>query len=288
MIKFVFDNDALGHLVKDAQYEQLKLKILESRQRRQNQFFISAVTLWEAFKGTHEKNFNGLQQMLCEGLELAGEENVLPDPHDYLRFRFLRTPRREQRSDTSRLIAQIHSFLGMKSHSEFVCAFGEVVRYVSNEIEKIRASVDQSTARMNGHDELKRVLDPEKIREFSLVFFSSLLQHFRLEDAVVITSPKNILQTHPSLYYFASLYQILMRKRVFNGAKVRIGDFFDLERVIYLDTCDYLVTDDKALIDLFNNCRTPYMNGRAIRLNKLLDHVGRPRLLNMVTFPLGN
>jgi hypothetical protein len=72
--------------------------------------------------------------------------------------------------------------------------------------------------------------------------------------------------------------------RVFNektyreGGKVRRGDAFDFIQVLYLDICDYLVTDDKPLINAVVKTDLPDLQGRAIRLDEFLQYLENPHL----------
>ena len=101
-------------------------------------------------------------------------------------------------------------------------------------------------------------------KHFLSVIYSNLLKRFGIKS-----DKDNKLI---SLIYLANLY-IYYDSILAENNLPRKSDFVDLEQAVYLDCCDYILTNDGNYRSLINDCPFIDLYGRAICLDEFIEKI---------------
>jgi hypothetical protein len=286
VISFVLDQCAWEALHNTPEFEKLHPRILESIERRINRFYLTRLNILELFKGLNESNFDRLRKNVRVAFGYSGAANLLLDPSDHLLpdlkqvdSPFIKIKRRQ-------LCDEIRLLLGATDWPEYESRFGEHIegyRSVCQDLtlrgQKMRDGVRQFVSGWS-KSEKKTNLSYGASGNWFALFCDRVLPTL-LRDPKAVDIDTDLLQERsPALVYFSELNRSISHSMVSNGRKWDSGDSFDLIYPMYLDVADYLVTQDKGLRALFRNTGNPYLENRAITVEKLLEHIHKPHLLS--------
>jgi hypothetical protein len=286
MLTFVFDNDALVHLTQRSNYDSLKTKIQESFERRINRVYFTRVNFWEFVQGVSESNLHQFQHFLREFCGLCQQRYILPLPEICLRESIGRLTRNELETACSTLVKNMQSMLAVRSCEDFRSEFADIQDYLveANNSLYDAAVADDEAFRENppslSKKEITEGISADKSGHFWEKMHKSLLHRFQLDELLPGITPMELARQLPSLFEMSEIYRILLKKILVDGKKPDKGDFFDLQKIVYLGRCDYIVTDDRKFRVLFDEVGTCALFGRCIPLDKFLEHVGRPTLIS--------
>lgn len=291
MIRFVYDNNVLGHLIDRPDYAEVKSSILQSIKDGGSSFYYSEMNFWELFKGVNCDNFPQLRRILEQAFELCGQGNVLVNPHEHLAYSAGILTHAQYCESAARLLGLIRRIIQCADFSSFHAKFGALVERVRAQVDSVIKDAHRSTSvmreRLRGHSVTKsRSTARGKLNElFFRLYYEDVAKHFRMESAVTTLTAEEVASKYPSLKYYSDIFHTLLIKRM-NRKNVDNGDYFDLEMVAYLDICDYIVTDDRPFIALFEESGTADLRGRAIRLPALIEHLEGKTLANRPVSPV--
>ncbi|MDH4156328.1 MAG: hypothetical protein OEW00_03515 [candidate division Zixibacteria bacterium] len=292
MIEFVYDNDALEHLIKADDYKELKPRILESVERGINRFYICQYTFWEMVKGASRRNLTRLQNILREAYWLSGEGQVLLYPTPHLKHSLGAISVRDYKKNCQEFIRCIQEFLCCREFADFEHKFGSAQSFISDELKALsdlavkgREVVFKNLSN-TGTDGAKEFLSSTNSESFFRIFLPQIIERFKLESELSGLSADTVQRKVPSLRQFSDVFRTLQLKRLTGNKKIDLNDYFDVQKVVYLDKCDYLITDDRRLRVLFKEANCSDLWGRAIPMQKAKEHIKKRCLINRLTNPV--
>jgi len=121
----------------------------------------------------------------------------------------------------------------------------------------------------------------EDLQEFRNMIFNNLITRFDLNtNASLYRKPLDFVKAVPSLSILTDILTFYYERVYLEKQKIKQGDYVDIFQSVFLDACDYILTEDKNYRDLINKC--PYSNysGRAMSLEEFIEAVFN------ATFPL--
>lgn len=294
MLRFTFDNDAIGHLVNSETFEEHRKNIEGASNRKSVAVHFSRTNLLEMVKGVKECNFQYLQRLLRQAYVLGGRRNLLLSPSHHLKCGLGQADQETVNQWYEAFYKDVRQMFGATDYREFHQVYGKASASLGRGNDAIwNAAKEVKQASLDTLDrERRKALDDRYLSDksgsrFFDEMYPGLLQRFNLQDDIVDLDREEIVRRLPSLVQFCEVYRTLQRKRVIEGHNPQPGDFFDVERVIYLDLCDYIVSDDRRFRNLLNDAGTSDLCGRAIELEEFLEHLEHPMLEKRLTLPVG-
>ncbi|MCB2229284.1 hypothetical protein KQH82_01115 [bacterium] len=289
MIRFVWDNDAIEHIQSRQDYDELKDRILALDALGDIRAYYSEVSFLELIKGVNQQNFERLKAVTRNAYDLCGKGHLLLYPDEHLRVALGIYDRSEVQRKGSNLIREIKFFVDLPSIGAFKTAFDERASFIAKNIGAIYESSCASTRVLNTEidgipkNTRKRMISTRDDEAFFRLFYRDALSRFSLNDCVDSATAESVDNALPSLKQFSSVFYSLLLKRLFDQKQVQPSDFFDIQKVVYLDLCDYIVTDDRRFRVLFDESRLASMAGRAISHEEFLLHLESPYLRKQKT-----
>ncbi len=295
MLKFTFDNDALQDLVENPDYQQLLKEIRRARERREIELYFSQTNMLELVKGVTQGNFRLLQNLLRQAIVLCGRNNLLLSPSHHLKYGLGYLSPRELAQLRANRYYDVLQMFKANDFGSFMTSFGKmreklssdqdvIWRQASDGVEKIRKMNNKA-----GQGKPENWLLSESGSSLWIqLSYEALLQLFGLEDAVSGLSREQVQERLPSLVQYAEAFRSLNHRRVVKRFRVEKGDYFDIQKVVYLDLCDYIISNDGRFVDVLNEAGTADLVGRAIKLEDFIRHLEHPCLLNRLTTAIHN
>lgn len=289
MLRFTFDNDAIEHLVNRDTFEQHRQNIARVSDRQEVVVHFSRTNLLELIKGATERNFRRLQTLLRQAYALGGRHNMLLSPSHHLRWGLGRADQETLNQWYNDLYNDVFQMFKAANFQEFQALYSKAIASLNRGNVAIleKAMEVKQSAQGMPDSEKKEFADDFLSEKGSSLFFDlvypSILEQFNLQDEVSGLDREEVVRRLPSLIQFCDVYRSLMRKRIIDGRIPKKGDYFDIQKVVYLDWCDYIVSDDRKFRVLLNEAGTSDLVGRAIPLSKFLEHIDKPFLLHRLT-----
>ena len=288
MIRFLYDNDVLEHLIDDADYEAARRAVIKSVEEVQSQFYYTQISFLELLKGIRPSNFERLKRIALESYVLSGGGSVLLNPQDHLAYATQQMSQTRYVENVAVMIGDIRSLTKSPDYAAFTANSEARASYLRNWLEATKRESQRSTDYLQEQIESGEesqadlLLSNRSSNEFFQRYTGQILDHFHLGPALARLSVDEIVEKFPSLKYFADVFRVRLLKRL-AGKKVQESDYFDLEKVAYLDICDYIVTDDRAFRALFKETGIPDLAERAISLSRLREHLSGKMLKKQPT-----
>jgi hypothetical protein len=282
MISFVFDNNALNSLSNREDYSHVKEMIHDSRLRCMNSFFFPVLSFLEYLKGINFSSFGGLHRLIYEARDICGERNILLQPGYHVGIRLKKVDDEFESDLCAHDVKMISDFLGCRDYSDYVRVSGksdEVVKATSQRVYDMLLHVQsESRKRLENFEKIekKAFLSPENSQDFFEWFLKGLVKSSFIGEDLRELSMSYVKRFVPSLRYFSDVWQRYAYITEFTTKKARSGDNFDTLYTLYLDRCDYLVTDDRSFTALCND--TESLARRLITTDRLVQHLKRPQL----------
>nr|MBN2276719.1 hypothetical protein [candidate division Zixibacteria bacterium] len=109
------------------------------------------------------------------------------------------------------------------------------------------------------------------VNDFRRFIFDKLQLRFKLKG-VMNNYPdfQYMVQRLISLFYLADV-QICYNLNLLEGAAPDDREYIDLEQIVYLNGCDYFITNNKKYLRLINECSFADLKGRAISLDTFME-----------------
>ena len=287
MLRFTFDNDAIEHLVRSDTFEEHRQEIQRASNRQDLMMHLSRTNVLEIVKGVTERNFRRLQMLLRQAYAFGGRRNLLLSPSHHLKWGLGRVDPHTLNEWYNSFYNDVFQLFKAANYPEFQERYAKVSASLDRGNDAIwnnAKDVKQAIlAKLDSKAKKKSAdwfLSPEGSSLFFDLMYSTVLQQFNLGDDVIGLEREEVVRRLPSLVQFCDTFRTLQRKRIIEGHNPQKGDYFDIQKVVYLDLCDYIVSDDRRFRALVDAAGTSDLFGRAIPLSKFLQHIHRPFLLN--------
>jgi len=143
------------------------------------------------------------------------------------------------------------------------------LRYISN----FADAVKEHTAGFKNPESARQTFqsNTDVLNDFRRFIFDKLQLRFKLKG-IMNNYPdfQYMVQRLISLFYLSDV-QICHNLNILEGQESTLDDYVNLEQLVYLNGCDYFVTNDRKIIDLVNNCPFADLKGRIISLDDFID-----------------
>jgi len=287
MLNFVFDHNAFVHLFGRSDYPQIKAAIGELSQEGHCRIWFSATNLTEMMKGTTETNYHERKECLTKALALAQNRHFFPSPTDYLFLDIRRLGLQgllEKAAFVRKLCADV---LSIPDAPTFLEKYGWVQDELDlNKMEFFRNVTDAQEPVLEMSMAKRKSSAHAKCGENRrLSFLRDSVIQLLLKYAPELAPQEGegmsltvLLRCRPAILYFSELVRTFSGKTYLNKRRVRDGDDYDFIYALYLDVCDYLVTDDRSLRSMFKETNLPELLDRAITLEAFLENLSTPFL----------
>lgn len=287
MLNFVFDLNALIHLFNRNDYPQIKAAIGEFTQEGHCRFWFSVTNLTEMMKGITEDNFQERKDCLRNAMALVQDRFFFPSPADYVFMEVRKLGLTGLLEKGAFVRSLCEETLSMPDAQTYLEKYGWVDDELDKNREEFFRSVSSAQAPVLGESmaERKNSAHAKCSEDQRLSFLRDSVKRLHLMYASK-AAPQDegginlmvLLRCRPAILYFSELVRAFSRKTYLNKRQVRRGDDHDFMYALYLDVCDYFVTDDASLRSLFQETDLPELLGRAITLEKFLEHLASPFL----------
>lgn len=277
MLRFLLDTSAVAHLVSRIDYRRLADAMKHASEIETARFHFSAVGFYEYVGGVTANNLSTFQHLLRQAVELVGKDNLLIDPGAHVQARL---GRQDAPAARRRLERDIERFLAAGDLDEFYVDCHNVITHVDRMSEQFEALARVDLARAAGEVEAVRPEHENGSRRARVGWsadFDSAIEFFELD----LRSSRRKMRPgdqNPSLACWSDTLSVLVSRRAEKQQSIEPGDVFALGEVVYLDVCDYLVSESPQVGRLLDACGNPELLRRPITADELDDHLGDPRL----------
>jgi len=276
MIRCLFDNNALADLAKSnakAIYD-LRNRIIKLSNTGKISFRFSPIAFYEQLAGVNSKeSLANAQNTVKNAYSLTAAGHFLLDPVFHLKRNLSLVSKNDVINKGKMWVETFRIFIKCTNVNDFHENFGEMQSILSNQLDIIFKKSSELA------QEGRNSIDFESRRSFKLFLkdrhfrnylrksiFESTIDHFNLSSARNYYKLSKVLRLIPSILYFVDT-RLYLNWKYAAGRNPRSSDYFDLEQLIYLDICDYILTMDGGLIDILDNCGNNGLRNRALRLD---------------------
>lgn len=117
----------------------------------------------------------------------------------------------------------------------------------------------------------KRFVEDEWITRRTKRAWKSFCQHYSLPRELENWPLDRALTVFHSFRYWVDYRLTYEKKLLFDNKKPSPSDYLDWEQIVYLNIMDYLVTNDRGLITILNECKNRELNKVSMRFKEFLD-----------------
>jgi hypothetical protein len=283
-VNFAFDTNAYSCLCDRNDFDAIVALIKDQRGTVRPLFSVG--NWFEYLKGMTESNFTKRQSYLKSIHRLVLEGAVLADTKSHIRHALGMVTDADLIGQVSEMLANIRLLIHARDFHAFWTEVGEAIRHdvernsaiCSGYSDMIKVIVDRAeiTKSAIGEKWLSALLQGDKTADGFRNMVNGGLKRFDLNLSFFGGDPKVLFQRLPSVEYFFDVYLHFVRRGVHNKRKVKSGDYVDMDQVFYLNVADYLVTRDKALRSLVNECGNDALKSRAISPEEFIDLLHKP------------
>lgn len=280
------DNDALRQLPGSDALRSFQNEVQQPPEQRRVIFCYSYTSFTELMIETIPENLAEHQEMLRTVDHLCGPGRgaYLPPPALYLNM-WLKPP--EEMMDRARevqlLDEMIRAFIDAKDYGEFESRLGQMREGMT---ESLRQHYDMVHSAVRQRRERLREVEHARDRFNNEVSAQSLLSGNRrgilsMYDLVEFfngRSEDEVLDAAPGVRYYLELERAYLDRYYFEEVEPQPEDFFRKQQGVYLDGCDYVVTNDPAYPELLSRYKLEELTGRAIGMDLVVKHLRRPTL----------
>lgn len=287
MLNFVFDNNAWITLFGRSDYSQIKVCLGQFFREKYIRIWFTSTNLTEMMLGVTEHDFASRIESMKQAVTLAQQKYFCPVVTDYLFLDIRKVGLLgllEKGGITRELCTNVSSTSDFQTFKENNSRVVEEVDTINREFfrnvtDAQKPELEKSAAARKNTAESK--CGENKRLSTLRDSVMSLLPLYAPELAPKSDDVMNLmllLRRRPALLYFSELIRVFSKKTRLNKRKVRKGDGYDFSYVLYLDVCDYLVTNDRSLRSMIEETNLPELLGRAITLEAFLENLTSPFL----------
>lgn len=280
MIRFVLDNNAAQDIVVSGKYDDVLSVIVDSIANGSNSIYCTHLGYLELVTGLNEENFAVRRDAVEACLKLCNDK-VLDLPETYILHDLGVWDSSKVREMENKLRSHMRDFCRAKLVADLNGTW-------TNTIREFKGALVQAQDNRTDAQGLSREITSIAQKE-GRVPYRSDRAHFR-EDVpsavfLSVSARENVdvtlfdrFKELDAILYYADYWYRYNHKTINGGMKSRRGDAVDSILIMYLDRCDYLVTNDGSFRDTVNDPENDELFGRAISVEQFMDHVLEPNL----------
>lgn len=292
MIHFCFDNNALQALFANDRYDEILAAVTRLRQTESARFHFSFYNFCERILGIGHGHFEEIRDYLRNSNRLTQGQLLLR--HSFHigsttgSFPFLIT------MDKERVLLELQNWVDFLNDLD-KCSNEQEAIALAEPLQKL--ILEDKTASFSGFESIRGAMQSFKnearFKNKSAVFCSSEEDRLNLRANLFLKklSSLNLLQIHSelgdeeianlttvcvSIIYQADVYISYFQEVFSSQLKPDKGDWLDFEYIIYLDRCDYLVTNDRRFRGIIGRAGITELNDRLISTDEFCKSVIGP------------
>lgn len=273
MLRFALDNNALQALVNHDSYSEYKARIVRSVTKSEMCVYFTHIGFLELGTGLNADNFEERRCIINECLSLC-KGNILALPQLYV-YMDIGLRSKEQLSDEE---SGLHDYFTKVSSVE---SFEELPDAVVRQMDGFKQHmIDLHIKRVDVQYKARQLEHKDGgdgPADFVEGFKQSLIRKLK-QTRDLPTDDIERFKKHPGVECFANYWYGYNKKTQSSGFTSKRGDSADAMLVMYLDRCDYLISNDRVLKDIADGQGSDKLHGRVIDVSRFLDHICIPTL----------
>ena len=281
-IEILLDNNAIKDIANLSEYENILGRLDELSKSAQLRTHFNLHSFIEQIEGPRvEEHFKKAQARVQKAAEICNKSLLLPE-EPYLKECLGSIGSKEVIEEINHWKGILNDFCNCTNFEEFEGRLGPLRNFTLNDKREwydyglsIKKKVSSYVESIKSDDtKIIPFYDTNKLRIFRQTIFNNLIQRHNLKWVQKLyPKQEEFVKKAISLCYQSDIYIYYFYLRDFEGHKSKQSDYVDLAQVIYLDKCDYIVTNDKNYRNLINKCPFCDLKGRAISLDELLEQL---------------
>ncbi|MCP4705898.1 MAG: hypothetical protein GY865_14965, partial [candidate division Zixibacteria bacterium] len=256
MIEIILDNNALQYICEPERYD----RILKRLNKLYNDGILSMhfnnIVFLEQIIGLNRKYFKEAQQFIRDASKVF-HKSLLLHPQKYVEDCILNLSNEDKLKEDRIVRTLIQEFCNYKSYDEASNNIGKYRDFHSRIKDKIFSGdmkiFKYMQAKKKDNTDLVFNKNTKDLFVFGDMIWRVLLKSYNLEQKTRYIPGKVLEKRLVSLCYLRDLL-VYHQKIMFEGTKPSPGDEADYKQVVYLNTCDYIITNDRKFREKLNNC----------------------------------
>lgn len=294
MIEILFDNNAFQLFHKRDDYEHYVRKLTKLYNEKKLRIHFNLHNFIEQIEGTDsESAFKWAQKTVNQAGRISNKNFLIP-PDLYLQKAIGVASTNEIMEDGEFWMKTFSEFVKLKSLGDFEDFLRQLKDYTIKSKQNI----------YEGNKDIKKQIElfkrENKIKNFKnyivknagnlgflqKMFFDVFIEKYKLAlGRKLCPSDNAFVKKLVSLCYLSDVY-ICYNLELSDGRNPKLGDFVDFEQVIYLDCCDYIVTNNTSDYFIwFDNYAFANLANRALTLDMFLELIYSDNFLNTKKAP---
>ncbi|MEZ5357389.1 MAG: hypothetical protein R3F48_01070 [Candidatus Zixiibacteriota bacterium] len=281
MIVITLDSQVLSKIAGD---EYLFNQIYEKAEKLYKSqclvFLFSPIVFIESMKGVKSEKHFIIDQNRVRKASILCNKHFLPDTSNHLRNTIKLNSEKDAYligNNWNRRFYEIATCDSFEVYqAKHMPTFIRLNRQIEENHKAIKTILTQVQSGLKG-EEYK---NEEFMNSLRLDFLNIAIDHFDIKNAITLTmySLTEIERKLPGLTFFAFSYAKLVQDYFDpDGRKdLLASDYCDMLQTIYLDTCDYIVSEDRYFAGIVNNSGLKELEGRVItfaEFTRFLDNL---------------
>jgi hypothetical protein len=278
-IDIILDTNALEFICDCDRFEELMRRIKQLLDDSVLRIHFNVIAFCERLEGIVEKHFENARDHIRKASTITGRTFILP-PKQHLMKCIGLFPEEDIRNEALIWFKLFQGFCSCKDYDDFKSVFATAADDLRHQNESILQGANRIYSFIQQIKESNK--SEGKITKFNL----NLSEVFNFKRVLRDNFPRRYDLYEPtrqmagylmekklrSISYLTDAY-FYYSKKVFNGMKPQSGDHNDLELIVYLNACDYLMTRDKRLIDILQKSGNEDLMDRYIKPDIFISKV---------------
>ncbi len=276
MLKVYFDTNIYSHI--ESMKECLDLILLRTEQGKIGVHF-TIVNMWEIVRGITEKTLQEFQQKIKLAWKITGKGHVLTDPWQHVqrnvKLNFLIIPEPPS-ADFVKILREITFAKSTKQIEQIInplkISAKEFVRNWTKSMQKIKEKTIQTLnikyPTLSKKERASKFLSEPVASHLRAETWANLIRRYRLPSEATLLDWLEAYNLFPSIRYKIDVWMSYLWKIYHEGKEPDVGDYFDLEQVIYLDAMDYYISNDGSFLSLLKRSGNLELQNRCISLDE--------------------
>lgn len=282
-------------MVDRADYRQLKVLVEQHFACGDLRLWISTTNLTELTQGITLESFARSKKYMSEALTLAQRRFILPPPSDYIYYDVKALGLDgllESSRNTRKVFAMIQAAWSYRDYVRKFKPYADEIKTRQDRFYNSVRSAQDSEVRMTASERKKEAYSRFSVENRERFYSDTIESQFSRKTtappgaSVIRINPYQQDSRRPAVLYWTELLRVFCLRTYLNKRWVRAGDGYDFSQALYLDICDYLITDDGPLRTMAEDTQLPELKGRLISLDAFLIHLNQPSLTRRCPIPL--
>lgn len=282
-VKFHFDKNIWSDIANmtDVERRNFQDQIRPLKDESKIGIWYSPISVLELIRGM---SLESHYEKCCEEIKLASvitEKHLLENPWDHVRrsaYAFVQKPFKEPDLSFLSLCRRIVVFPYSQIEPNIAPIRNLLMKWQkewADSVNFIKSSF-RNTFGFEQKDEVlmskaKKFVADEWIARRAKRAWNSFCQHYSLPQELEHLPLNRAITKFHSFRYWVDYRITYENKLFFDNKKPSPSDYLDWEQIVYLNIMDYLVTDDRELITILNECKNSELNKVSIRFSEFLD-----------------